>query len=194
MTATNVTIDNWIDYSSQLNNLTTIASDLSSIATYLSNLATLTTSIQNIETKLDNVISSINSLSNSTQLLINPISRISTATEILSTTTMKLATTASLSYSYHQDKDANNNYFSFNNYSVIPETESAGAWIGKTTTINLVTSTNNSSILVGQRVEGNNIDLGTFVTGVNTSTKILTLSQQTLGSSKGKAKLFFFAT
>jgi hypothetical protein len=223
--ATNVIIDNWIDYSTQLNELSSIAtylSELPSIATNIASLAsdfaTFKNSIINIEADIDTIRSHLasvpfisngmNSLTNATQSLSAPISRISTvtealfipinklssATEVISTTTMKLATTASMSLKYSQDKDQVDNYFSYEKINVIPETISAGEWNGVTTSISLINSTNNSDIVIGYRVEGNNIDLDTFVSNINLTTKILTISRATLGSSKGKNKLSFFAT
>jgi len=223
--ATNVIIDNWIDYSTQLNNLSSIATYLSelpsisaSISTLATDFSTFKNSIINIEADIDDIRShlanlsfisnGINSLTNATQTLTAPISRISSATEalfipinklssatdVISTTTMKLATTASMTLKYNQDKDNIDSYFTYEKINVVPEVISAGSWNGVTTTISLISSANNSDIQIGYRVEGNNIDLDTFVSNINLSTKILTLSRATLGSSKGKNKLSFFAT
>jgi hypothetical protein len=170
MTATNVIIDNWIDYSVQLTD----------IATHLSVLPTLLTSIQNIEKALLRI-------STATE-------KISSATQVISTQTLRMANTSSMNFDYVQNKDVVNNYFEPFTHQRIPEVQSAGSWTGATNTIKLVTSTRNSSILPGQRVEGDNINLDTFVSSVNPISGTLIINRSTIGSSKGNTVLYFFAS
>jgi len=169
MTATNVTIDNLIDYSSQLNNL--------------SSLGTIATELQTLNTNLLDVITALNRLSSATEVM-------STSTVKMANTLTSLANTADLSYNYSIGNNAEASYFA--NTPVQPELTIGAIWTGTVTTLYLNTSTYNSKIQPGYRVQGRNIDVDTFVGSVSELT--LTIDKPTLGSSSRYNKVSFYIT
>jgi hypothetical protein len=180
MTATNVIIDNIIDYSSQL---TSIASSLGSIATSLSTLAT---SVQQIGGYVDglesigtNLVTSVNRLSTATEHIVTSVNRLSTATELY-------ATTASMTYATSPGRDVSSTYFAVAENTPAPELTIRATWTGVTNVITLITTA--TKIVNGLRIEGQNIDAGTLVQSV--IGRSVTLTQNTLGSSSGYYRFY----
>jgi hypothetical protein len=169
MTATNVTIDNLVDYSSQLNNL--------------SSLGNIVTELQTLNTNLVNVVTALNQLSTSVGIM-------STSTVKMANTLTSLANTADLSYNYSIGNNAESTYFA--NAPVQPELTIGAIWTGTVTTLYLNTSTYNSKVQPGYRIQGRNIDVDTFVNTISGLT--LTIDKPTLGSSSHYNKISFYIT
>jgi hypothetical protein len=159
MTATNVIIDNVIDYSSQL---TSIATSLGTIATSLQQIGGY---VDGLETIGINLVAAVN--------------RLSTATE-------QYADTANASYATSPTRDSSSGYFAIPENAPASELTIRATWTGVTNVITLITTA--TKIVNGLRVEGQNIDAGTFVQSV--IGRSVTLTQNTLGSANGYYKFY----
>ena len=186
MTATNVTIDNLVDYSNQLSNLSYL-SNLSNISSQLTtlnnNLVTLIGYIDGLETLQSNLITAVNQLTAATQV-------ISTSSVKLANSLVDVANTASMSYNFTVENYYEDTYFK--REPAEPEIKIKAIWTGTVSTIYLNTSKFSSRISPGFRVEGPNIDVNTFITSVNGVN--VGINKPTLGSVPVLTTLKFYRT